>query len=84
MQQIPRSKASNLTRHRSDIFDAAIRSPVAISKHREPKFVLMSVDQHRHLNCGVTWQVHVPEEMTDCLKTLMNEGLEQDLQPDDD
>lgn len=33
---------------------------------------------------GVTRQVHVLDEMTGCLRTLMIEGLEQDLQPDGD
>ena len=49
MQQLPEFKAADLTRHTSDLFDAAIRSPVAITKHRKPKFVLMSIDQYHQL-----------------------------------
>ena len=39
MQHLPEFKAADLTRHTSELFDAAIRSPVAITKHRKPKFV---------------------------------------------
>lgn len=54
MQQRPESKAADLTRHTSELFDAAIRSPVAITKHRKPKFVLMSMGQYQQLVRGVT------------------------------
>ena len=42
MHELPEFKAADLTRHTSDLFDAAIRSPIAITKHRKRKFVLMS------------------------------------------
>lgn len=54
MQQLPEFKAADLTRHTSELFDATIRSPVAITKHRKPKFVLMSMDQYQQLVRGVT------------------------------
>ncbi len=82
MQQIPEFKASDLTRHTSDLFDAAIRSPVAITKHRKPKFVLMSMDHYQQLARGGTQQVHILDDMADDLKALMIEGLERDLKPD--
>ncbi len=84
MQQIPEFKAIDLTRHTSDLFDAAIRSPVAITKHRKPKFVLMSMDQYQQLARGGTQQVHMLDEMADDLRTLMIEGLERDLKPDEE
>ena len=46
MPHLPEFKAADLTRHTSELFDAAIRSPIAITKHRKPKFVLMSMDQY--------------------------------------
>lgn len=49
MQPIPEFKASDFMRDRSGIPDAAIRSPVAITRHRKPKFVLMSMEQCRRL-----------------------------------
>ena len=82
MQQLPEFKAADLTRHTSALFDAAIRSPVAITKHRKPKFVLMSMDQYQQLARGATQQVHMLDEMPEDLKTLMIEGLERDLDQD--
>ncbi|MFC6763380.1 type II toxin-antitoxin system Phd/YefM family antitoxin [Sulfitobacter porphyrae] len=52
MHDLPEFKAADLTRHTSDLFDAAIRSPIAITKHRKPKFVLMSMDQYQQLTRG--------------------------------
>jgi prevent-host-death family protein len=82
MQHLPEFKAADLTRHTSELFDAAIRSPVAITKHRKPKFVLMSMDQYQQLAKGATQQVHMLDEMSDDLKTLMIEGLERDMNQD--
>lgn len=82
MQQLPEFKAADLTRHTSELFDAAIRSPVAITKHRKPKFVLMSMDQYQQLARGATQQVHTIDDMPGDLKALMIEGLERDLDAD--
>jgi len=82
MQHLPEFKAADLTRHTSELFDAAIRSPVAITKHRKPKFVLMSMDQYQQLAKGATQQVHMLDEMPDDLRALMIEGLERDMNQD--
>lgn len=82
MQHLPEFKAADLTRHTSELFDAAIRSPVAITKHRKPKFVLMSMDQYQQLAKGATQQVHMLNEMPDDLRALMIEGLERDMNQD--
>lgn len=82
MQHLPEFKAADLTRHTSELFDAAIRSPVAITKHRKPKFVLMSMDQYQQLAKGATQQAHLLDEMPDDLKALMIEGLERDMNQD--
>lgn len=84
MQELPEFKAADLTRHTSDLFDAAIRSPIAITKHRKPKFVLMSMDQYQQLAQGATQQAHMIDEMPEDLKALMMEGLERDLTRADD
>lgn len=82
MRQLPEFKAADLTRHTSELFDAAIRSPVAITKHRKPKFVLMSMDRYQELAGGPTQQAHMLDEMPDDLKALMIEGLERDTDED--
>jgi len=84
MHELPEFKASDLTRHTSDLFDAAIRSPIAITKHRKPKFVLMSMDQYQSLTRGTTQQAHMIDEMPEDLKALMIEELERDLTQADD
>lgn len=58
---------------------SGLRSPVAITKHRKPKFVLMSMDQYQQLARGATQQVHMLDEMPDDLKALMIEGFELDM-----
>lgn len=82
MPQLPEFKAADLTRHTSELFDAAIRSPVAITKHRKQKFVLMSMDQYQSLARGSTQQAHMIDEMPEDLKALMIAGLERDPSQD--
>ena len=81
MQPLPEFKAADLTRHTSDLFDAAIRSPVAITKHRKPRFVLMSIDQYHQLARGATQQAHMLDQMPGDLKALMIDGLARNLNP---
>ncbi|MDP2085872.1 MAG: type II toxin-antitoxin system Phd/YefM family antitoxin [Gemmobacter sp.] len=49
MQRLSEFRAGDMTRNASELFDAAIRAPVAITKHRKPKFVLMSMDDYAQL-----------------------------------
>jgi prevent-host-death family protein len=84
MHDLPEFKAADLTRHTSDLFDAAIRSPIAITKHRKPKFVLMSMDQFQQLTGGTTQQAHMIDKMPEDMKALMIEWLERDLTQADD
>jgi len=84
MQELPGFEAADLTRHTSDLFDAAMRSPIAITKHRKPKFVLMSMDQYQQLARGATQQAHMIDGMPEDLKTLMIEGPDRDLSQADD
>ncbi len=82
MRQLPEFKAADLTRHTSALFDAAIRSPVAITKHRKPKFVLMSMDHSQQLARGAPQQAHMIDERPGDLRALMIEGLERGLDAD--
>ncbi|MDE0521678.1 MAG: type II toxin-antitoxin system prevent-host-death family antitoxin [Boseongicola sp.] len=84
MQPIPEFRASDFTRHRSDLFDAAIRSPAAVTRHRRPKFVLMCMDQRQNRARGGTRQVHMLGEMADDLRASMIEGPKRNLQPNVD
>jgi prevent-host-death family protein len=84
MHELPEFKAADLARRTSDLFDAAIRSPIAITKHRKPKFVLMGMDQYQQLARGVTQQAYMIDGMPEDLKALMIEGLERDLTRADD
>lgn len=79
MHDLPQFKAADLARHTSDLFDAAIRSPIAITKHRKPKFVLMSMYQYQKLSRETSQQVHMIDEMPEDRKGLIVEGLERDL-----
>ena len=78
MRELPEFKTADLTRYTNNLFDAAIRSPIAITKHRKPEFVLMSIGQYQSLTCGATQQANMVDEMPEDLKALMIEGLERD------
>ena len=78
MPRLPEFKAADLTRHTSDLFEAAIRSPVAITKHRKPRFVLMSMDQYEKLAGEAAQQAYTLDDMPDEMKALMISGLERD------
>ena len=82
MSELPVFKAADLTRHTSELFDAAIRSPIAITKHRKPKFVLMSMDQYKKLAGEAAQRSYMLDEMPADLKALMIAGLERDIEED--
>ncbi len=46
MSDIQNFPAADLARKTGDILDAASRAPVAITKHRKPRFVLMSLERY--------------------------------------
>ncbi|MEO9338696.1 prevent-host-death family protein [Mesorhizobium sp. SB112] len=41
--------AADLTRKTGDLFEAASVSPVAITKHRKPRYVIMSMERYEDL-----------------------------------
>ena len=54
----------DLNKQVGDVTDAASREPVVLTKHRKPRFVLMSYDHYeRLLTSGDTRRVHRASEM---------------------
>lgn len=71
--------AADLARKTGDVLDAASRAPVAITKHRKPRFVLMSLERYEALTGGADRQAHTLDDMPAGLKALMISALETDL-----
>jgi prevent-host-death family protein len=72
--------AADLARDTATILDAAIRSPVAITKHRKPKFVIMSLDRYEQLiDHGRTRHSVAVADMPDDLGALLDRGIEDHL-----
>ena len=72
--------AASLTRNTSDLFEAATVSPVAITKHRKARFVVMSMDRYKALTEGASSQIAVDvTDMPDDLGALLDKGIEDHL-----
>lgn len=72
--------AADLARRTGDVLDAAARSPVTITRHRKPRYVLMSVERYERLTGGgETRQAHTLDDMPDALRAEMIAALERDL-----
>ena len=52
-------RAADLTRNTGDLFEAAALAPVAITKHRKPRFVVMSMQQYEAMTSDHGSQVAV-------------------------
>ena len=77
MKEFP---ASSLTRQTADLFEAATRAPVAITKHRKPRFVVMSMDRYERLSKGAAKQIAVEtDDMPEDLGRLLDRGLDAAL-----
>lgn len=69
--------AGELTRNTGDLFEAATVAPVAITKHRKPRFVMMSMERFEALTSGKGSQVALDvSDMPDELGKLLDKGLE--------
>ena len=79
MSGIQSFPAADLARKTGDILDAASRAPVAITKHRKPRFVLMSLERYEALTGGSDQQAHTLDDMPAELKAMMTAALERDL-----
>ena len=79
MTESPSFPAADLARNTGDILDAASRSPVTITKHRKPRFVLMSYERYAALSGETDQQAYTLADMPDDLKTSMLAALGRDL-----
>ena len=71
-------KAADLTRNTADLWTAATIAPVAITKHRKERFVVMSVERYQALVSGESSQVSVDvANMPDELGALFDKGVEE-------
>ena len=69
--------AGDLTRNTGDLFEAATVAPVAITKHRKPRFVVMSMERFEALTKGRGVQVALDvSDMPEDLGNLLDKGLE--------
>lgn len=70
-------QAKDLTRDTTDLWTAATIEPVAITKHRKPRFVVMSVEQYDALVNDANTQMSVEvANMPDELGELFDKGVE--------
>lgn len=69
--------AGDLTRNTGDLFEAATMAPVAITKHRKPRFVVMSMERFEALTADRTSQVALDvADMPEDLGALLDKGIE--------
>ena len=74
MKQFP---AGDLTRNTGDLFEAATLAPVAITKHRKPRFVVMSMERFEAMTAGPGLQVALDvADMPGELGKLLDKGIE--------
>ena len=74
MKEFP---AADLNRSPADLFEAATIAPVAITKHRKPRFVVMSMERYTTLTEGrSTQEAHSVANMPPELGAMLAQGLE--------
>ncbi|GGB07861.1 antitoxin [Brucella endophytica] len=69
--------AGGLTRNTGDLFEAAAVAPVAITKHRKPRYVVMSMERYEALMKSANSQVAIDvADMPEELGKLWDKGVE--------
>ncbi|RWR30478.1 type II toxin-antitoxin system prevent-host-death family antitoxin [Sinirhodobacter populi] len=69
--------AGELTRNTGDLFEAAAVAPVAITKHRKKRYIVMTVERYEALTKGATHQVAIDvADMPEDLGALWDKGVE--------
>jgi hypothetical protein len=69
--------AGDLTRNTGDLFEAATVAPVAITKHRKPRYVVMSMERYEALTQNANKQIAIDvSDMPDELGKLWDQGVE--------
>ncbi len=74
--------AADLSRHTGDLLEAAARAPVAITKHRKPRFVVMSIDQFEALTRGGAPRAYALDELPDAIGRDLDAALDRSLMDD--
>lgn len=70
--------AADLSRKTGDLFEAAAVAPVAITKHRKPRFVVMSMERYEALTRRKGDQIAVDvSDMPEELGELWDKGLDE-------
>lgn len=73
-------QAADLARRTGDVLDAASRAPVTITRHRKPRYVLMSMERYERMTGGgETQAAYTLNDMPADLKAAMVVALERDL-----
>ncbi|ARW11773.1 MULTISPECIES: type II toxin-antitoxin system Phd/YefM family antitoxin [Acetobacter] len=73
--------SGDLTRNTGDLFEAAAVAPVAITKHRKPRFVVMSMERYETLisrNIG-NQKAYAVNDMPEDVAALCDQGIEDYL-----
>ena len=72
--------SADVTRNSGDVFAAAAAEPVAITKHRKQRFVVMSIDRYRALSKAADTQMAFSvDDMPEPLRDELIGKLERDL-----
>jgi len=74
--------ATDLASRAGDVFDAASHSPVVITKHRKPRFVLMSLKRYDMMTNKSSQKSYTIDDMPDNLRDILISALEEDLAGD--
>lgn len=75
MKQFP---AADITRNTGDLFEAAAVAPIAITKHRKPRFVVMSMDCYEELTAHSPSQMAISvSDIPDKLGQLLDKGIKE-------
>ncbi len=69
--------AGDLTRNTGDLFEAATVAPIAITKHRKPRYVVMSMERYEALTRSANQQMAIAtDDMPEELGKLWDQGVE--------
>ncbi|MFG5379640.1 hypothetical protein [Yoonia sp. R2-816] len=80
MKQYP---SADITRKSGEILETALRAPVAITKYRRTKYVLMSAEHYEALRKGQdTREVFELSTVPDDVRSEMLEGIDKELNRD--
>lgn len=73
--------AGDMTRNTGDLFESAAIAPVAITKHRKPRFVVMSMERYEMLTSrdAGSQKAYAVDEMPEDIAALCDQGIEDFL-----